>query len=334
MLSWRLAGGNDAAAPDRRRAQALKVPANAYTQCGMPHEASPTRQALDRARAGDLRTAGIVLGPYRNLTTLTASVLSLHPECQVLNHAGRRTLVDQQDFIAETTEDRFRAFCAAALEASETGKHGDYGGSILFSHAFSNDHLKNLYRERYGDSMSKEHPRCLVWKESQWMTERIRQSPDTMDRVIEKIPETRFLLPVRNPFTCAKSNLRTGHALRINGIEQTSVGVLEWILENAAWFAGLARQHPGRFLMVYEDDATSAIADRLLDLLEIEDDQQWRKVVDVVFDVRPVPAKHEPEMYATFERSLERWYGEFPEVAAHLRAMVGGRKFKTRIRLR
>ncbi|HEV8065347.1 MAG TPA: hypothetical protein VGP46_10970, partial [Acidimicrobiales bacterium] len=270
----------------------------------------------------------------RNLTTLTASVLSLHPECQVLNHAGKRTLVDQQDFIAHTTEDHFRAFCAAALKASEAGKRGDYGGSILFSHAFFNDQLRDLYKSRYGDSVAKERPRCLVWKDSQWITARIRQSPDTMDRVIEQIPETRFLLPVRNPFACAKSNLKTGHAQRIPAIEQTSSGVLEWILENAAWFAQLARRHPDRFVMFYEDDTSSEIADRLVGLLEIGDDERWREELELVFDVRPVSYTHEAKMYRVFERSLERWYGDLPEVAARLRAIVGASRPRTRFRLR
>ena len=59
-----------------------------------------------------LRTVGLILGPYRNLTTLTASVLSLHPECQALNHAGPRLLKGRLDFIQDVR--RLDRFCNAA----------------------------------------------------------------------------------------------------------------------------------------------------------------------------------------------------------------------------
>ena len=49
-----------------------------------------------------LRSVCLALGPYRNLTTLTAGILSLHPQCQVLNHAGVRLLPDpERNFLAD-----------------------------------------------------------------------------------------------------------------------------------------------------------------------------------------------------------------------------------------
>ena len=39
-----------------------------------------------------LETICLLSGPYRNLTTLTASMAVLHPNCQVLNHAQGRIL--------------------------------------------------------------------------------------------------------------------------------------------------------------------------------------------------------------------------------------------------
>ena len=44
----------------------------------------------------DVRTVCLFLGPYRNLTTLTASILFLHPNCQVLNHAANRIFHDRR----------------------------------------------------------------------------------------------------------------------------------------------------------------------------------------------------------------------------------------------
>lgn len=55
-----------------------------------------------------LQTVGLFVGPYRNLTTLTAAVLALHPRCQVLNHAGDRLLRGRKDFIGRYSDQRLR----------------------------------------------------------------------------------------------------------------------------------------------------------------------------------------------------------------------------------
>jgi hypothetical protein len=69
----------------------------------------------------------MTLGPYRNLTTLTASVLFLHPNCQVLNHAGNRIFGDEElDFIANYNNEIFEAFTRYAIYISQKGTRGDY----------------------------------------------------------------------------------------------------------------------------------------------------------------------------------------------------------------
>ena len=53
-----------------------------------------------RSRCVDIKYVGYVCltpGPYRNLTTLTVSVLYLHPDYQVLNHAGTRLFVKKAE---------------------------------------------------------------------------------------------------------------------------------------------------------------------------------------------------------------------------------------------
>lgn len=57
----------------------------------------------------DVRAVCLALGPYRNLTTLTASVIALHPNCQVLNHgwsrvAGKGKLNFLTDYDASKTQ--------------------------------------------------------------------------------------------------------------------------------------------------------------------------------------------------------------------------------------
>jgi hypothetical protein len=183
-----------------------------------------------------IQTVGIILGPYRNLTTLTASLLSLHPACQVLNHGGR-VLKGRADFIARRDEASLRRFCAQALAASTGGEHGDFGGSIRLSHAFERPALAERYEARYGDRWVKPQPICLVWKESQAVTNLIRSADLELATLITEMKALRFLLPVRNPIDCAFSNVRTTHAVRIPGADPNNVlDVLDKIIETIAWF--------------------------------------------------------------------------------------------------
>ena len=116
--------------------------------------------------APNLKTVGLILGPYRNLTTLTAAVLSLHPSTQVLNHAGKRLLTGRRNFIERPDEARLDRFVDAALSASTEGRRGTFGGSIQFSHAFDRENLRESYQRRYGDRAMKDDVRCFIWKES------------------------------------------------------------------------------------------------------------------------------------------------------------------------
>ena len=58
-----------------------------------------------------INTLVCLAGPYRNLTTLTASIAALHPNCQVLNHAQKRILPHQEvDFFSDYTLDKWKRF--------------------------------------------------------------------------------------------------------------------------------------------------------------------------------------------------------------------------------
>jgi hypothetical protein len=116
-----------------------------------------------------LESMCILLGPYRNLTTLTCSVLSLHPQCVVLNHAGFRTLRNARlNFLADYSPDKFREFVRYAGFASRGGVRGTYGGDIRLSHAFDRESMRqaqaSLQRSAAGPA------RCLVWKDSHLVT--------------------------------------------------------------------------------------------------------------------------------------------------------------------
>jgi hypothetical protein len=273
----------------------------------------------------DLRTVGLILGPYRNLTTLTASVLSLHPECQVLNHAGKRLVQGKRDFIGHFDSRHFDRFCQAALEASTGGRPGGYGGSIQLSHAFDRQKMRDLYQERYGDQSIKDSVKVLVWKDSGDVTKRIREEPDRIFELINGEPRLRYLLPVRHPLDCAQSNVRTGHAQGIDGVDPNDVAaVLDRIIEAIGWFGTLMQSYPDRFFMFFQNDELSDIANGLVKTLELSDDPQWRDAMVDAFEVQGTKYDWAPELYKAFDDSVSRYLGDLPDVAKRISELVYG----------
>jgi hypothetical protein len=266
---------------------------------------------------------GLILGPYRNLTSLAASVLSLHPECQVLNHAGQRMLRGRRDFFEHIDSRHLDRFCKAALKASTGGKVGVYGGSIKFSHAFDREQMRTLYEERYGDQPIKDRVKALVWKESVEVTDLIRADSDRIFQLIDNEPRLRYLMPVRNPIDCAQSNVRTGNAHSLSGVDPTDVAsVLDRIVEAFGWFGTLMQQYPERFFMFYQNDDPTSICDGLIRTLELDDDPQWREAFVTAFDVQGTEYEPSSEIYASFDESVRRHLGDLPDVAKRISELV------------
>jgi hypothetical protein len=280
------------------------------------------RPATRRAGPG-VQSVGIILGPYRNLTSLTAGILSLHPHCQVLNHAGPRLLHARQDFLGRYSDRRLDRFCEAALSVSTRGQRGGYGGSIRYSHAFDREDLQRLYDTRFGDQMMKDDVRCLIWKESQFVTNRIRESEPKIGHLLDRAPRLRFLMPVRNPLDCARSNMRTDQAKLIPGVDpDDAASVVDGIVEEIAWFARLASARPDRFLSFFEDVSAPSLCDGLVRVLDIEDDREWRDATDVALDVKGESYEHPPELRDAFRAALARHFDQDDDVARHLAAIV------------
>ena len=100
----------------------------------------------------DVVSVGLMLCPNRNLTTLTAAVLSLHPHVQVLNHGFERLeAAGLLRFLQSGSEDDLEAFVRGAIGHSAYGRRGDYGGNILLSHAFDRAELRAAYARHYAD---------------------------------------------------------------------------------------------------------------------------------------------------------------------------------------
>ena len=272
---------------------------------------------LRRSQSIDIsgcRTVCLALGPYRNLTTLTAATLFLHPNCQVLNHAGGRIYGrDEVDFLANYSEERFHRFVQFAIQISNKGQRGGYGGSIVHSHAFDEGHpMRNLHQES-GADLVKRDIRCLFWKESLVTANRIRQTNTDLGSILAKNKRLRFLMPVRNPLDCAVSNLKTGHVTLFKGLNKQSPvsDVVAAILREFAWFADLEHKHPGRFFRYFEHSICREMLVVMASFLELAPDDQWISKALVAMETKP-SYPHDDKLKAFYREGVRELFAEFP----------------------
>lgn len=276
--------------------------------------------AAQNINVSGVKTLCLALGPYRNLTTLTASILFLHPHCQVLNHGGARILGDPQlDFLLDYRKETADDFLRYAIAISTKGKRGKTGGSILHSHAFDEKHkLGKLYRQHFGDTLVKEDIQCLFWKESLRTSLHIRNNNIDLATLLAQEPRLRFLLPIRNPLDCAISNLRTGHAKLFGlGKEPGTEMVLEAILDEIHWVKGLQEQHPDRFFYFTENHFTADTARRLAEFLDLDPSPAWISVVQEAFDIDKHYDYPQP-LLDSYRKLLEQKFAAWPDLQQQL----------------
>lgn len=284
------------------------------------------QRAIDLLRSsridtGELRTICVLVGPYRNLTTITASVLALHPHCQVLNHAGSRILNARRlDFFRFPERTTFDAFARYAIWISRAGRRGDFGGSITLSHAFANSaELRELYRDAYGERRVKDVIHTVCWKESLAVTKHIRVHGVDLAELLHADPRLRFLLPIRNPLDCAASNLKTGHAARFSGLDaQASIeDVLLAILNEFHWFVLWRNRHPDRFFHYFAYEFGARVVCDMTRFLGLEADEPWcAKAASVFRKGEPYP--HSGRLRDFYRSAVSNRFRRHPEFAAKL----------------
>lgn len=245
--------------------------------------------ARDIRDSQTLQTVGLFLGPYRNLTTLTASVLFLHPNCQVLNHAGPRIFSKPElAFLDEYSQFKMDKFTQYALAASEGGKRGGFGGSVALAHAFS-DHedMQSAYEMRYGKKLRKEKVDALVWKESQLTSNFIRERNVDLASIFRQNSQLRFLMPVRNPIDCAISNAKTGAGkYLLEAKSQAPIDLLETILFEEAWGFQLKEKFPDRIFCFFEHEISRSFFENLAEFLKLRNDERWLAEAERTFRVK------------------------------------------------
>ena len=226
----------------------------------------------------NIKTVCLILGPYRNLTTYFSSILFLHPDCQVLNHAGRRIYRNKNiDFFSNYSTKIFENFLRFSLEICKKGERGTYGGSILFSHAFESKMLKNIYENKKKGLEFKRLSKALIWKESLLNTNIIRSEGFELENLLKKEKRLKFILPIRNPLDCTFSNIKTGHAKLFKGIDDyfTPSHVLEKVIDEIYWFVQKKEEFPDRFYYFFDYEISENILIEVIKFLDISIDEEW-----------------------------------------------------------
>jgi hypothetical protein len=272
----------------------------------------------------DCRTVCLALGPYRNLTTLTAATLFLHPNCQVLNHAGARVFGnDDVDFLSAYSKERFDRFIQYAIQISAGGIRGDFGGSIIHSHAFEPHHdMQQKYIER-GEKLIKRQINCLFWKESLATSNLIRDRKIDLGAIFAQEDRLKFLMPIRNPLDCAISNLNTGHVDRFQGLgnKPTITEVLRAILAEIHWFASLKEQFPDRFFYFFEHSISAEMIANLADFLKLDADETWLSDARSVM-ISKSNYQHGADLLEHYRNSVRQQFSRQPVLMGQLLEFV------------
>jgi hypothetical protein len=269
---------------------------------------------VDTSRIG---AVGLLVGPYRNLTTLTVSIAALHPNCQVLNHGGVRVFDnDAVDFLARPTPEVLDAFLQYAVRISAGGERGAYGGSVLRSHAFDADVVRSAYERRYGSDPVKTDVRALVWKESMLLEQRL-QRDETTSRVLTALPAVRLIHPVRDVLDCAVSNIVTEHDRFLPSGSHELTDVVDAVLASLEWFTGVRRQFPDRCFWYFEDDFDLSVLTSLADFLGVEPDDTW---LDDAMSVYRLPDPYEIDTATLdhYRAEIDRRFSGEPDLQARL----------------
>jgi hypothetical protein len=274
--------------------------------------------------ANGLATVGVFLGPYRNLTTLTASFLFLHPECQVLNHAGSRILEDEStNFFVGYSDRKFQEFCRQAILISQGGTRGTYGGSVVLSHAFAeHESMRNSFAKRYGTNLLKKKMRSLVWKESYRVTRLLREQKTDFGDLFANNAHLRFVMPIRNPIDCAQSIIKKGMQKKYGDSSTDDyLKLLDINLDAMKWFLELQDRHPDRFFHFYQDQLDANVLEELATFLGLSKDERWIRDTLGIYKLRRRD-DYGPNVVSQYERRIASVFAGKAEVIARFNELV------------
>ena len=263
----------------------------------------------------DIKTICLVFGPYRNLTSLSATMAVLHPNCQVLNHAQRRILPHKKvNFFMNYSETRFNRFIKYAIQISLSGKRGIVGGSILHSHAFDKLDVKEKYKNRFGDKLLKEKINCLFWKEGLHLQNHFLENNINTIDLINKNKKIVFILPIRNPLDCAMSNQNTGMSNIFHHINPNSTyqEILKSVLDNFLLFFNYQKKLSSNFFHYYQHSFNESTLKEFCNYLDLPFDESWKNDVLDIYNIKE-SYPHKKEDIEFYKEYVSTNFKDFPD---------------------
>ena len=224
----------------------------------------------------------LILGPYRNLTTLSSACLNFHPNIGVLNHSYYFNENNDTNFLLDFSDKKMNVFMSKSINiiSNNISKPG-YGGSILYSHAFKNySNIEELYKKRFGNS--KKDIKTLVWKESHKNTNLIK--PNILS-ILNRYDNIKFLLPIRNPIDCAISNMK-GYFRNFDEPNDSILFVLKQIINMHSWFLNLEKEYPDNFHHYFQNDEAVDVFTKIADFINVNSPECWVDDVKKVYKIK------------------------------------------------
>lgn len=303
---------------DRVASGLRSAPGKVVTWAGSVADfALPLRQA-ELAAADRIDTVVLPLGPYRNLTTMTAALFAFHPQAVVLNHAADRVFGSRFDPFDDLGPERWRSFKAGALRLLQHGRKSSYGGNVLFSHAFRKGRLRELYRARFGDTLRKPGATALFWKDSMRFQNRFLAGRPDIEAFRAANAQAVFIFPVRNPMDCARSNLGTGHWRHLVAKDEARFEpVLARILEALRWFRTRERAMPDRFWSFTEAELGEGFLERFATFCRLPESATWREDAPSTIAVA-TRSRHPDEIRDLYARLAAETFADDPEMRGRL----------------
>lgn len=280
---------------------------------------NPVLKSIDQkslAVIEGLNSVCLFLGPYRNLTTLTASFLFLHPEIQVFDHGSPRIFAKENlNFFSTYSEERFNNFAHYLITMSQGGSRGKYGGSMIVSHAFAdNEDLRHLYFKRYGSRLRKRSIKSLVWKEPQRLTQKLRNEEIDLIELIKENNKLRFFLPIRNPLDCAQSITRMGGTRWYGDVIRGDIKkALDLILSDFKWFFDQREKSKEQFFHFYQNQLSENTLIDIADFLGVARDKRWIQDCLEVYKIR-ARYQHEEKLLTHYKRRVAELFSEHEEL--------------------
>lgn len=237
----------------------------------------------------NIDTIAVIIGPYRNLTSLVAAALNLHPEIQILNHAHERVLGrNELNFVRNFSKQKLDLFCKFALVANKFKGLLSYGGNVFFSHSFQ-DHkdMQAVYFQRFPLKKFDDVAKALVWKANLHMSQELRKQKFDFEKVFEQEPRLKFIMPLRNQEDCARSNLDKGQWIFFDEPNNSFEGTLKNVKKEHEYVLNLKAKYPDRILIIPESDIGSLYLLReICSFLRIGYDRKWVDACNKVFIVK------------------------------------------------